>query len=278
MNFFNNIKLNKYQYVYARTYLYEYLEAFKIHSLTNNSKDVVLVGVPDDVYYQADMAFSLNNIMRLHYCSDEPLNDHDLQYLDSIYGKNIYPIINKINDNFIDMILVDVLPGINFYSELRPRKKNSETLNECSNLSKFIEYKFLNSRNVVTNIFYYFDSNGKIKYRNLILPKDFAQLVLIMPQNFQRTSLKSGFFRWPNNLTIRIYSKCILSAKTDIIKDDNLISVIDTYDKISNKFMKSILFRLGFSKIYILDKKIIAEDNLLIAVIGDIDHFYNLCS
>lgn len=270
MNFFNNLKLNKFKFIYARSYLYEYPDDFKIYVLKNKSKCVTLLGVPDGIYYRVDAALSINKFRRLYYCSNELLDNRDLYHLDTEFGKKIYPIINKSTTNFIPITSIRV--GINFYLSF------SDNFMECSNLSKFIEYKFLEYRNVITNCFYTFTENGEIKSRNLILPKNVAQLVLIMPENFQRTSLKSGFFRWNNNLTLRIYSKCILSGKNNIIQDDNLVSVIDTYDKISNNFLKSILFRLGFFKIYIFDKKIIAEDNLLIAVIGDIDHFYNFCS
>lgn len=184
--------------------------------------NVTITGIPDGVSPLANEALiEKGAIRRLYIFSDQPLNEQYLTTLDSFYGKIPY----KITACSMPNTILPSYPRNNFYLTRGPP----------SSVSEFVEYRYLSQRHLLTNIAFDINSNSVYK---LVLPER-PQLVIIMPNNFIRTGLKCGYFKFDNNLIVRVYSRYALSS--DLMMDDN--NEITSFS-IHNLKLKSVIEKL----------------------------------
>lgn len=241
-------------YYYPREYQTDDISATREMTLDGNDYiNVRITGIPDGVSPLANEAIvSTDCIYRLYIFAEQPLNETVLQALDKFYGKKAYPII--MTDTVCGVI--DSIPKNNFYM----------CKGTPSNISEYTEYRYLQQRHMLTNIV--FDSETNSVYR-LVLPER-PQLVLIMPNNFVRTGLKKGYFRFDNNLIVRIYSKYILSSALTEDSDVYEMTVFDIADTKLRSTIEGFFGRLGLHKIATnVNDQLYAYDKYITAIVGN---------
>lgn len=222
----------------AGTYKYprEYQTDVKYEKRTIIIKDqpftLTITGIPDGVSPVANEAIIHKGTRtRLYIFSDKPLSDESLQSIDALYGREPYPI-------FYARIVrqhLPTYPNNNFYLCQGPP----------SNISEFVEYRYLQQRHQISTIAY--DNESGSVYQ-LVLPKR-PMLVIIMPENFVRTTLRSGYFRFNNNIIVRVFSQYLLASTLIDSQDDGAVTSFTTdNDKVSS-IVESFFSRLGINKI-----------------------------
>lgn len=218
--------------------------------------DVFITGVPDGVSPLAnETLIPPNSIYRLYIFADQKLDEEFLNTLDNVYGKIPYPIIQADVANGS----VATYPKCNF----------NMCLGTPSNLSEFVEYRYLQQRHTISNIT--FDSANSLVYR-MVMPEQ-PLLVLIMPENFVRTGLKCGYFRFENNLIVRIYSKYFLSSRFTDDEDNGDITVYTSANTTLNSLVLKFFGRLDLHKISSNHSDhIYAYDRYLTAIVGSISN------
>ena len=181
-----------------------------------------------------------------------------LETIDRFYGKEPYPIlycdapVNILTNN-------DDIPKENFYlSNGVP-----------SSLTTFVEYRYLAQRHLKTNIA--FDVQTNTVYR-LVLPEK-TMIVIIMPENFIRTGLKTGYFKFENNLIVRVYSSYMLSSANYIPKDTYEISVYNNSNVRVRSAIEQLFARFNLHKIVMKrPNQIYAYDKYMTMVVGSISN------
>lgn len=245
---------NDYSYKYARPYkaLVEY-ELKQIMLDGHKFVNIIVSGVPDGVSPDVNEALvKKETLRRLYIFSNSKLNDNDLETIDTFYGKFPYPIFTA----GIPCAIQPNIPNNNFYMcEEQP-----------STTSRFVEYRYVQKRHEISNIVYN-STNGFI-YR-FVLPKR-PMLVIIMPANFIRTGPKTGYFKFDNNIIIRVYSDYLLSAGIDEINDE-LISVITTEDTRLMECLKGFFSRMGMHIIMSNSlNQLYAYDSYMTLIVGSV--------
>lgn len=202
-------------------------------SATNNGNktntavvNITVTGVPDGVSPLANRALiPPNTTRRLYVFSDAELDTEQLDLIDTFYGRRPYP--NFRCDMLTKASTLAAYPKHNFYmrndaSEIIFDENVDNNGNRivtttaiidsnsgCPTMSSsYIEYRHLQQRHMLANIC--FNPYIGAVYR-LVLPER-PMLCIIMPQNFIRTGPKQGFFRFDNNLIVRVYSRFLLTA------------------------------------------------------------------
>lgn len=242
--------------------LYRYPRDFKT-DVTFDRKDLTLdgiqftnitiTGIPEGVSPLANEALIESGTpRRLYIISNTPLDTQYLDTIDKFYGKTPYPI--------------RYCRAANTYLKSYPKNNFYMSDGVPSLVSNFVEYRYLNERHLISNIAY--DPNTSAVYK-LVLPER-PLLVIIMPSNFLRTGLKTGYFRFENNLIIRVYSKYILSSN-EFVDDSNEITSF-TVDNLKLKTTIEQFFgRLGMHKIISnSDNQIYAYDKFMTLVAGSV--------
>lgn len=217
--------------------------------------DITITGIPDNVSALANEALVAKDTpRRLYIFSDVPLTEQYLHTLDRFYGKSPYKIIECLTPN----IQLSSFPKNNFYLTNEPP----------SSISEFVEYRQFKQRHLLTNIA--IDHNTMFLYK-LVLSQP-QLLVIIMPSNFIRTGLKTGYFRFDNNLIIRVYSNYMLSSE---LSDENVseITVFTTNDVRLNSIVEKLFGRFGMHKIGSnSDDHIFAYDKFMTMVVGSVSN------
>lgn len=200
-----------------------------------NIANIAVTGVPDGVSPLANQALiPTGTIRRLYVFSDAELDTKHLEMIDTFYGKQPYP--NFKCDILRKASTLSVYPKHNFYmrnnadAELTGLLYNNTMDSGCPTMScSYIEYRYLQQRHMLANI--YFNPYTGSVFR-LVLPTR-PLLCIIMPQNFIRTGPKQGYFRFENNLIVRVYSRYLLSSEhednTTINNDSNNINDTKTF-------------------------------------------------
>lgn len=248
-------QMNTGQFYYPREFQTDKKSLSRQITLDGNEYiNVRITGIPDGVSPLANEAIvSKDCIYRLYIFADQPLNDSFLQTLDKFYGKTAYPLITAE----LSCGIIDGFPKNNFYM----------CSGTPSNVTEFAEYRYLQHRHMISNIAFSTDTNSV--YR-LVLPER-PQLVLIMPSNFIKTGLKKGYFRFDNNIIVRIFSKFMLSAVLSDESDTFEMTVFDVTDEKLRTTVESFFGRLGLHKISTnASDHIYAYDNYLTAIVGNV--------
>lgn len=245
---------NTSQYRYPRNY--QTTVKFEKHQMTLNGTEyinVIVTGIPDGVSPLTNEALiPKDSIFRLYIFSEKPLTEEYLQTLDSFYGKVAYPNLTVA----LATAVIPNYPKQNFYMCTGPP----------SMLSEFTEYRYLQQRHSISNIAFDADSNSV--YR-LVMPER-TLLVLIMPENFIKTGQKTGYFRFDNNIIVRVYSKYFLSSK---YTDDNDIGEVTVFTMDNKKvvnIIRKFFSRLNLHKLtWNNSDHIYGYDNYLTAIVGN---------
>lgn len=254
---YTNLNVNA-AYRYARPF--ETDVTYDSKQLTINGVDyvnVVITGIPDGVSPEANEAvIKRQTPRRLYILSDRPLDHADIEVIDGFYGKRSLPMPDSTT---VCGKVVSDCPRNNFYSV-------EGTPNVAA---RFVEYRYVQRRHQPANIAW--DTTTGNVHR-LVLPPNAAMLVLVMPENFVRTSLKRGYFRLDNDLIVRVYSRFVLSAAT-LEPDNELISVINTDDARLMTVVRAFFARLGMHRIVSTAvNQIYAYDRYLTLVVGSISN------
>nr|WDA64674.1 GrBNV gp35-like protein [Oryctes rhinoceros nudivirus] len=215
--------------------------------------NIIITGIPDGVSPIANEALiERNTPRRLYIFSETPLTDQYLNMLDKFYGKVAYKIFTCDMPN---TTLVSY-PRNNFYL----------TNGQPSSISEFVEYRYLTQRHLLTNIAYDISTNFLYK---LVLPEK-PLLVIIMPKNFIRTGLKSGYFRFDNNIIVRVYSKYILSS--ELTEDDtHEVTSFSTDNLKLVSIIEKFFGRLGMHKIVSnSNDQLYGYDKFMTMVVGNV--------
>lgn len=240
--------------------LYHYPREFSTNVKNDNKEmttdgieyiNITITGIPDGVPVLANEALvDTNSVRRLYIFSDTQLSDQYLTTVDEFYGKTPYPIVVCSMPN----VTLESVPKNNFYLTDGPP----------SSISEFVEYRYLNQRHLLTNIA--FDATTNSIYK-LILPKN-PLIVIIMPNNFIRTALKTGYFKFDNNLIIRIYSQYMLSS-TFSDEDEHNITLFDVNNIKLKSAIEKIFAKFGMHKIVSnRDNQIYGYDKFMTMVVG----------
>lgn len=221
----------------------------------NSIANVSISGVPDGISPQANEALmSKNSILRLYIFSDRPLSEETLSTIDSFYGKEHYPVLLCDTAN---MRLQNEYPKNNFYM----------CQGVPSLVSEFVEYRYLQQRHTQSNICY--DQQTGDVYK-LVLPFR-PLLVIVMPKNFVRTGLKSGYFRFENNLIVRVYSRFILSSPYFDGNDSGETTVFNLERATLKSAVEKFMGRLGVHRIDSHTREhIYGYDKFLTMVVGSV--------
>lgn len=137
-----------------------------------------------------------------------------------------------------------------------------------STVSQFVEYRYLTQRHIMSNI----ALNKKTgELYNLVLPEQ-TLLVLIMPSNFISLGLKHGYFRFENNIIVRVYSKYILSSNSDRNDvDSGEITFFDASNLKIRRIIEQFFNKLGIHKIVSNDdNQIYGYDKYITLVVGKV--------
>lgn len=264
--FINNVATQQ-RYFYARPYKTDIQNAeYRQMTLDGNYYfDIWIIGIPDGVSPVAnETMIQKNSPRRLYIYSNDPLPENYLLSVDSIYGRDKYPLLELTTPC---ATLLDGMPPkeCNFYATYNFTPPRID--------SSFVEYRFVQLRHrQATNILY--DLGTQQTYR-LVLPKRAATLVLIMPLNFIRTTLKSGYFIFEdNNLIVRVYSKYFLSAaRTE--EDRGLVSVISTDDVHLMTRVTQFMSKLGIHSISKPSlNQIMGYDKYIKIIVGSVSNVY----
>lgn len=236
--YYNTNNLGRYNYprefqVDNKSDDYTYRQQQQHRVELDNVSDIAISGIPDGVSPQANEALMpKNSVHRLYIFSDSPLGDQTLATIDSFYGKKRYPILEADKPN---AILTSNYPKNNFYMcKGRP-----------SVVSEYVEYRYLQQRHLMSNICYDSESGEIFK---LVLPHR-PQLVILMPRNFVRTGLKQGYFRFDNNLIVRVFSRFLLSSQFYNDRDNGETTVFSMDDVRLKAIVEKFMGRLGMHKI-----------------------------
>lgn len=247
------------KYVYPREFLASVtFESKQLTTDGTNYTTVTITGIPDGVSPRANEAMIIKGApRRLYVFSDQPLDASYLKTLDGFYGRTPYPILT-IGE---PCGRLDSVPKNNFY--LCYERPNV--------LTEFIEYRYVQNRHAITKIAY--DASTGNVY-SLILPNKTSYkplLVIVMPENFVRTGLKQGYFRFDNNLIVRIYSKYLLSSKLEDGNYNGYVSVITTDNGRLRGVIETFFSRLGLHVILSNEtNQIYAYDNFMTSVVGSV--------
>jgi hypothetical protein len=257
-----NTKMNWYinpMSTMAYKYLREYQTTLGPTTLTllvnNQQYNISFVGVPDGVSPSASEVLIVRPVpKRLCIFANQPIPEPVLAHIDTLYGQIAYPILNATIVTGQQM----TYPVNNFYLCNGPP----------SSISEFVEYRYLQQRHIISNIAYDNDS-GRV-YR-LVQPKR-QMLVLIMPSNFIRTSNKSGYFRFDDNLIVRCFSQYLLASD---YTDDTDTGEVTNFDiNFNDKMIAAIeifFSRLGIHKITSnSNNQIYGYDKYITLIVGSI--------
>lgn len=243
--------------------------------------NITIIGIPDGVSPYADRALiPAGTKRRLYVFSDEELDANHLEMIDSLYGKQPYP--NFKCDLLTQANTLDTFPKNNFYMRNETMNEalgNQSTTTCCPTMScSYIEYRYLQRRHILANICFN-PYNGAV-YRLVIAKR--PMLCIIMPENFIRTGLKTGYFRFENNLIVRVYSRYLLSAhlaepttnptELDVQQQPLVeVSVFDFNNVKMNKMVRRIFGRFGLHKIDSFNSNhIFAYDKYVTMIVGSI--------
>lgn len=194
---------------------------------------ITITGIPDGVSPIANEAIvHPKSLMRLYIFSDKALSEENLQSIDTLYGRKPYPIV------FTQVVRqrLETYPSNNFYM-----CKGSQS----SSISEYVEYRYLQMRHQISTIAY--ESNTGI-ITQMVLPKR-PMLVIIMPDNFIRNSLRSGYFRFDNNIIVRVFSKYLLASSQIDTQDDGSVTVFTTSNEKITNIVENFFGRLGIHRI-----------------------------
>lgn len=258
-----------YRYRYPRPYSTKLNDAGVTKSLTDNGveyKEIYAIGIPDGVSPITNVTLvPADTIRRLVIYSDSLLSEDELQVLDNSYKHDPYPILYFDAPINVSPLANGSVPVSNF---LLTQDESSDGGYDLipSTLSRFIEYRYFDRRHQPANIL--FDSRSGTVFR--FVPPDRSTLVIVMPKNFVRTSLYTGYFLYQDNLIINVYSKYLLSCETTG-RDHRLYSVISTENPKYMALFKHIFAKLGMHRISSLNSdQIYAYDRYMTVVIGNI--------
>lgn len=217
--------------------------------------NITITGIPDGVSPLAnDALVEKGSLRRLYIFSDTPLNEKYMHSVDQFYGRDHYAITVGAMANTV----VESIPNTNFYMSAGPP----------SSVTDFVEYRYMAQRHLLTNV--YVDSSTNELYK-LVLPER-PLLVIIMPSNFIRTGMKTGYFRYASNLIIRVYSKYILSS-TLFEEDTNEVTKFNSYNSQLKSMAELQLSRCGMHKIVSSrNDQIYGYDKYMTMVVGSISN------
>lgn len=219
---------------------------------------IFVSGVPDGVPPAANVAIvPKGSPRRLHYFSDTPLSDGVLAALDGHYGQKPYPRMVALGDSIIYRLPPGTYPRFNFYACRGPPASNS----------RFVEYRYLQSRYTPSQVVVDLDSMNV--HRMAPLPRG-VPIVIVMPQNFVRTSPRAGYFHFEGvNLMVRVYSRYTLTCVTDRPDPGTISDVSGRVDSL-RPLMEAFFSRLGLHRISGSDEQICAHDRMLVMVVGSV--------
>lgn len=264
MELYKNVD-KTWDYVYPTPYLYQEDKPIFLKLVNNTSTEIKICGIPDGVDPIINYTLIEKNMpKRLFIMSDTPINNEELNVIYGLYGKRYYPI-RQIQPIINDPIKLQYYVSTQFLDNFF-----TTTDDNPSNISKFLEYRYFSKRHLPASKLYVPTISGDILC-NFILPKNKANLIIIMPENFIQTEEKAGYFKLDNNIHIRIYSKCNLSSVSKEI-DNNLTTIINNKNETIVKNISDYISKLNFTNVTITENQIIGTDNLFTAVIGTISN------
>lgn len=243
---------------------YTYPQPFQT-DLTNEHKqllrpngtsfEVTVTGIPDGVSPIANEALVPKDVInRLYILSNVPLNAEDINLINEFYGKNPFPI-HTVRAS-VGFLSPGEIPNRNFYVF---------SDNNLNSTTELVEYRYIASRYERAQVAVNIDSNEV--YAHVSATK--CMIVLIMPENFVRTGLKRGYFRFEHNLIVRIYSNYLLSSKYSDQEDERAISVINTSNSRLVSAIQGLFAKLQLHKFIVGSlNQIYSYDKYLTAVVG----------
>lgn len=259
MELYKNVD-NNFKYFYPTPYI-SFDNKEKLIELLKDSNVIKVYGVPDGIDPKINYTLTKQNEKkRLYIMSHIRLNTEQLNTIHKLYGIKYYPIRNLYDFLNINSIQFKTsLISENFYTTLYDEQPSS--------VSQFVEYRFFSKRHFPATKFIQ-QNKEQINITNFVLPPNFASIIIIMPENFIQTTETSGYFYLQNNIIIRLYSKYRLTSNNKQA-DHNLITVINTKNKLLTNNLLDYFNKLKFLQITITEYQIIGQDNIFRAIIGN---------
>ena len=198
-----------------------------------------------------------NETFRIEYFSQKPLSDKTLDGLDVHLSSGYMPLTTLEHPcrNYIHR-------EDNFFLAL------SEPINS---LTPLVEYRTLTQRAIPANRVQGFES--KKVYRLVPRPNVDRDLVIIMPENFIRTSLNTGYFDYrQHQLIVKFYGKnCLFSGANSNERSlkDIPDSVVSNNRTVVKEAITSLFSRMGFNDVSSPQpNQFVASDKYILAVVG----------
>lgn len=231
-------------------------------------KRIVAVGIPDEVDDGVnEMEVDAGTKFRLTIFSDMALSESELNTIDSFFTKstdlyrldappiNYFPIFYFGEPNAI----LSSRPVTNYTTTTSP---------DPSSISKYVEFRHLDQRDLMSNILW--RENDGFVWR-FILPVK-ALIVLIMPDNFVSTGLKTGYFTLDYNIIVRVFSKCILTYSKYNEIDNLEVTSYSSKNKVLTQLVKQFYAKLGVHAITVNDDSIVGQDTYFTCIVGDLSN------
>lgn len=256
-----------FQYRYPRPYSTKLPDTGVTKSITSDGvayKNVQVIGVPDGVSPLTNVTLIPGDVKRrLIVYSDSLLIDSELEVLDESYKSEEYPVLYFTVPVNVDASIPTSTNFIVVEDDLYQTAKSTVP----STMSRYTEYAYFSKRHQPANVLY--DPTGGNLFR--FVPDVRSRLVIVMPRNFIRTGMFTGYFLLSeSNLIVRVYSRHVLSAEKNGF-DPGVYSLISTNDLKQMTLFRSIFSKLGMHRISSLNPdQIYAHDAFMTIVVGNI--------
>lgn len=237
---------------------------------------IVVTAIPDGMSLTQLHRIDSTMITRLNIFAREALSDKFLTSIDELYGDGFYPL-TKLYSPVAFTDNNDPLPYENFYAVVNKpiAPQQNDFIDTRVFGGEFVEYRYLQQRQFFPTLVW--DQSTRAIYKFVMPNKELANqpvVGLIMPENFTRTGLNSGYWNF-NGLIFSVFARnCILVGGNLANKQDSqFITSINNEDPRTVSTITNFLSKIGMHKIESTAvNQIYASDKYLTVVIGSLNN------
>lgn len=238
-------------------------------TIVDNVKSITIVvaAIPDGLSLLELSKIDNSMIKRLNIFTREPLDYRFLKSVDDSYGDTFYPITRLLSPVASDIYTI---PPENFYSIANKAIASEDATNAYYGCGELVEYRYLQQRHF-RPVLVWDSSIGNI-YR-FVMPRTYKTIrCIIMPANFIRTSVKSGYWDF-DGLIVNVFARnCTLVGGTPG-PDSQVITSISNDDPRTLATVTNFLSKIGMHKIESTAiNQICSIDRFMTVVVGSLNN------
>lgn len=277
----------KYRYVRAFTASSNIVANPQYKKLIDNVQSIAIVaiGIPDGLSLLQWSTATQSMRNRLNVFSQETLSEKFLQTIDESYGDEVYPVMRLVSP----VAIIDgtfssreqrellKLPLDNFYTivgkTIPPADGSSSSYAGVSG-GEFVEYRYLQQRQFYPTLAW--DPSTGYLYKFVMPNKKIRNRpikCLIMPENFVRTDVNTGYWNF-DGLIFHVFARnCTLVGGRYESEDLPYITSISNEDPRTISIITSFLSKIGMHKIESTAvNQVYAIDRYLTVVVGSLNN------